>query len=411
MNRLNSVETRMGPDLRDAIEAMPGLGGVALWVKFLDSDDPELIACTDGFHVEAGPGYEKYDDAERRFIVLHELLHVALAHPARGREMERRTEDFDAQLYNISCDAIINAALEGVRSIHTPDGAVTLGELLSPLGYWKKDDSPAEVVRQWSSEALYRLLAKNRERIDLRALDPNTGFNGRDLAPAIGSLQTEGDDSTEEEIRAWSSRLKMARGSLAGIFNRLVRELPRVKTPWERILRDLLHRHARRKRRLDPSRPARRWLALERDLTEREGVDLPFERATSATRTGRIALAVDTSGSIDESLLSRFAAEVAAVLEQAEPLLRLIVCDADVHQVYDFSGRGGAKMLRGFRFKGGGGTDFRPAIVEAAKWKPDLLIYLTDLQGDAGEEPAFPVLWAVPEGKAEAPWGKIVELG
>lgn len=68
-------------------------------MKFLDSDDPELIACTDGVHVDAGPGYEKYAAAERRFIVLHEVLHVALAHPARGREMERRTEDFDAQLY------------------------------------------------------------------------------------------------------------------------------------------------------------------------------------------------------------------------------------------------------------------------------------------------------------------------
>jgi hypothetical protein len=98
MNRLNSGATRMGPDLRDAIETMPGLGGVALWVKFLDSDDSELIACADGVHVEAGPRYEKYDDAERRFIVLHELLHVALAHPAREREMERRTEDFDARL-------------------------------------------------------------------------------------------------------------------------------------------------------------------------------------------------------------------------------------------------------------------------------------------------------------------------
>jgi len=39
--------------------------------------------------------------------------------------------------------------------------------------------------------------------------------------------------------------------------------------------------------------------------------------------------------------------------------------------IYDFSGREGAKGLRGFRFKGGGGTDFRPAIAEAAKWEPD----------------------------------------
>jgi hypothetical protein len=182
----------MGPDLRDAIEVMPGLGGVALWVKFLDSDDPELIACTDGVHVEAGPGYETYDDAERRFIILHELLHVALAHPARGRKMERRTEDFDAQLYNVACDAIINAALDGARGVHITDGAVMFGELLSPLGYWKKDDSPAEAVRRWSSEALYHLLSKNRERIDLPALDPNAGFNGRDLAPAMGNSQPAG---------------------------------------------------------------------------------------------------------------------------------------------------------------------------------------------------------------------------
>jgi len=91
-------------------------------------------------------------------------------------------------------------------------------------------------------------------------------------------------------------------------------------------------------------------------------------------------------------------------------MLRLIVCHADVHQVQDFSGREGAKMLRGFEFKGGGGTDFRPAIAEAAKWKPDLQIYLPDLQGNTGDEPPFQVLWAVPEGKAEVPWGKIVEL-
>jgi hypothetical protein len=35
---------------------------------------------------------------------------------------------------------------------------------------------------------------------------------------------------------------------------------------------------------------------------------------------------------------------------------------------------------------------------------------MTNLQGDGGAEPSFPVLWAVPEGKTEAPWGKIVEL-
>ncbi|MBO0859706.1 MAG: hypothetical protein J2P21_14705 [Chloracidobacterium sp.] len=38
------------------------------------------------------------------------------------------------------------------------------------------------------------------------------------------------------------------------------------------------------------------------------------------------------------------------------------------------------------------------------------LIYLTDLEGDAGVEPAFPVLWAMSEGKVSVPRYKIVEL-
>ena len=415
MNRLHQVTTRMGPDLRDAIEAMPGLGGIALWVKFLDSDAPGLIARTDGVHVEVGSRYAQYTDAERRFIVLHELLHVALAHPTRERELKKRCQDFDPRLYNTACDAIINAALDGVRGISRPDGAVTFEQVLKPIGQWGKDDRSAEVVRQWSSEALYHLLAKNRRRLHLRSLNSNSGFGSQDIVSSPGGLavpssQPQDDNSTEETIRAWSSRLKIARGSLAGVLARLAQELPKVKTPWERILRDLLFRHAQRKRRPDPSRPTRRWLALEGDLRQREGVDLPFERASRAARTGRIAIAVDTSGSIDNSILKRFAAEVAAVLEQTEPLLRLIVCDADVHQVHDFIGREAAQQLRGFQFKGGGGTDFRPAITEATKWKPDLLIYLTDLEGEAGDEPKYPVLWALLEGSADAPWGKVVEL-
>jgi hypothetical protein len=38
------------------------------------------------------------------------------------------------------------------------------------------------------------------------------------------------------------------------------------------------------------------------------------------------------------------------------------------------------------------------------------LIYLTDLEGEAGSEPKYPVLWAVPEGGAKAPWGRVIDL-
>jgi hypothetical protein len=394
---------------------MPGLGGIALWVKFIDTDDPLTVAATDGIYVEAGPLYSEYNVYERRFILLHELLHVALAHPARTMEMMKRCQDFDPHLYNIACDAIINASLGDIRGILAPDKSVSLERVLTLIGQWKKGDDVAQAVRRWSSEALYYAMIDSGKLAELYAVEMELTPDNGDIIATPGSLGagcslSEADASAEETIRSWSSRLATARGSLAGILTRLARELPRVKTPWERILRDLLFRHAQRKRRPDPSSPTRRWLALESHFNQHEGVDLPFERATRATRTGRIALAVDTSGSINDKLLSRFAAEVAAVIEQTGALLYLMVSDAGVHSAQELAGKDGARLMRGFKFKGGGGTDFRPAIAEAARWKPDLLIYLTDLEGEAGDQPKFPVLWAIPEGRPRAPWGTLVEL-
>jgi len=45
-------------------------------------------------------------------------------------------------------------------------------------------------------------------------------------------------------------------------------------------------------------------------------------------------------------------------------------------------------------------------------WKPDVAVYLTDLEGPCGEKPLFPVMWAVIPGydHAAAPFGRIVHL-
>jgi Putative metallopeptidase domain len=190
VSRLDSVTTRIGPDLRDAIEVMPGLGGIALWVKFLDSDDPSLVARTDGIHVEAGPRYSEYDGTERRFILLHELLHVALAHPARAREMKKRHQDLDHRLYNIACDAIINTALDGVHCIRAPNEVVTLEKVLTVLGQWKEGDNTAEVIRRWSSEALYLAMVRSSKRVFLHALDADSHLKSEDIMATPSSIKS-----------------------------------------------------------------------------------------------------------------------------------------------------------------------------------------------------------------------------
>lgn len=410
MNRLTRVANKMGADLREGIERLPGLGGIALFVQFADSEDPKKVAFTDGRTVWAGPRYLDYEEAERLFIILHELLHVGLAHPARAREMRLRHADFDPRIFNIACDAIINASLLGVRGLRCPKDAVSLEVLLKLLELWPENKGIGEVVRQWSSEALYYTL--RRARAQVLASKMAEGY-AEDLeggdGPAQGPKGAE-EESADETMRAWRSRLMMARGALAGVLSRLAKELPEVRTPWERVLRDYLYRLARRKRTPDPSRPSRRWLALERGMRVTEGVELPFERGISASKSARLAVGVDTSGSIDDQILGRFVAEICAIISKLDPTVRMIVCDADVHQVFDLSGAEAIKFLRHLNFKGGGGTDFRPAIEAAAEWKPDCMIYLTDLEGEAGDAPRFPVMWAIPPGGASAPWGRTIEL-
>lgn len=308
-----------------------------------------------------------------------------------------------------NCDSIINASLLGVRGLRCPKDAVSLEELLKLLELWPENKSVGEVVRQWSSEALYYALMRARDQVlaskTVSAYTCDLEGDGR--IPAAGGDE---EASADETLRAWRSRLVMARGALAGVLSRLAKELPEVKTPWERVLRDYLYRLARRKRSPDPSRPSRRWLALERVMRETEGVELPFERGVSASKSARLVVGFDTSASIGDDILARFVAELSAIITKLDPTVRLVVCDAAVHQVFDLAGAEAVRFLRGLKLKGGGGTDFRPAIAAAAAWKPDVMIYLTDLEGEAGEPPRFPVLWATPAGGAATPWGRRIEL-
>jgi predicted metal-dependent peptidase len=55
---------------------------------------------------------------------------------------------------------------------------------------------------------------------------------------------------------------------------------------------------------------------------------------------------------------------------------------------------------------GGGDTDFAPLLAEAGRHRPDIAVVLTDLQGPAGRQPPWPVIWAVPSRSAPAaPFG------
>ena len=62
------------------------------------------------------------------------------------------------------------------------------------------------------------------------------------------------------------------------------------------------------------------------------------------------------------------------------------------------------------KFKGGGGTDFAPALKEASKIPNDLVIYITDGIGKFGNRPNIKnLLWVLTKDR-EVPFGKKIVM-
>ena len=85
--------------------------------------------------------------------------------------------------------------------------------------------------------------------------------------------------------------------------------------------------------------------------------------------------------------------------------------DAAVHEVVKITKF--SNLLNKIKFKGGGGTDFRPVFdkVKELNIFPELLIYLTDAYGSFPEkQPNYPVLWCLTEENSVVPWGHSVHI-
>jgi predicted metal-dependent peptidase len=436
-------------DLESAIEYLPGLASLALWCRFADTDE-QAIAFTDGSTIYAGADYENFDVKERRFICLHEILHIALCHPQRFAELEKReTVSFNPKLLNIAADAIINGSLENLTGIETPSDAWTLARIWQCLE--KSEDvanpdtsnknsahysyntslsqQPRKIanltrgdfvkINRWSCEELYYFLKTRCQTetefytilVDFDAKDSLAGDLRRKECKTCNPSDSQSAlAEASEEKRNWQQRLNLLRGSAPELLERLAGELPRVETPWEQVFRNVVQTAFKEAIQTNYSRPSRRWLALEKDYAAEAGVNLPFAPDTFKKRGTRLTVALDTSGSIDRELLSRFLAEIAALCEFNQRILVLIVGDAVVHKIVEIDWRNATAELSAIKYTGGGGTDFRPVIEAASEYKPDALVYLTDLYGEAGDEPDFPVIWTTHGAAGKVPWGEQIEL-
>lgn len=432
------------PAIQRMVEYAPATGSLALWVRHQDVDEAEsdVSASNDGLTIRYAPSFERLSLARQTGLVAHQVLHVALRHAPRYLELRRQLGDVDLELFNICADAIVNSTLRHLSWLEIAPKAILLEELLFKV--FGTSEDPTKALLEWDLERLYRAIDDRRINPSARrsgkretrngkvdAQNATQGSQNRSQSARVDGVRSfrtrslgqyesrdlfpneEGSNPETETERAREWRERIVRGHAGdgahSMLRSLLADLPKVHTPWEQLLRTRLARGLSQRRALSWSRPARSYIANQGRT--RGGQRMPWEPGWSSNQAvARLAVMVDVSGSIDETLLTRFAREIAAITRRHEARAVIIVGDFRVRKVVVFEP--GLTDLDGVECHGGGGTDFSPLLEEADRWSPDIGVFLTDLEGPASYRPAFPVLWAVPKSQADAtaPFGHLLVL-
>lgn len=403
---------RAAPALRALAEADPAIAALSLWCVHRDGEATQ----TAGDLITYGTDFEALPPHEQRGLAAHHVLHVALRHPARMADLEQRLgAGFDAPLYNLAADALVNEAL--LLADHAlPRPAVTLTELLQrALG---QRASAEDALAAWDVDRLYFALVAAQDgqgggRQEAEDYAQQQQFDA-DMKAAPGEADAVGG---AEQAARWQQHMSRAMDAgrqsgrgIGRIAHRLA-DVPAPRIPWEVLLRRLLTQAVTVMPQPNPRRPARRWIAgvahAAQTGTRTPGFQ-PGQRPL--TDVPRIAVGLDASSSIDDARLALFWSEVTGIARRMRAELHLIVFDDAIrHQQRLDPSRTQFDLPDLPR---GGGTAFVPVIAEAQRLGSAALVMLTDLEGDAGPRPkGLDVIWTVPDaGALVVPFGRLVDM-
>lgn len=371
-----------------------GFFGLLLMHMKFALDGNVRTAATDGERIYFDPKFlDEISDRELRFILMHEIMHVALRHTFR-------TGSRSNTAFNIACDIVVNS------NILQASGMDISSISLARYGESMHKTPSGDEGFNYTAEEVYEMLPEALKNSDRQA---RPGIFSDDHSK-WGSVS---DEALEAE---WSNRMRDAfeavlargrgkgRGTLPAGVERTLNELMHPKADWRTLLNDFVQEEVVDYSFMPPDRRSSDSPFLLPDFNDTEFT------------VKNILFMIDTSASMTDAEITQAYSEVKGAVDQFGGRLEgwLGFFDAAVVPPEAFADESEFRVIRP---KGGGGTSFEAVFEYVRKEMSGMeiasIIILTDGYAPfPGEDAAMgiPVLWMINNGQVNPPWGRVVRM-
>jgi predicted metal-dependent peptidase len=317
-------------------------------------------------------------EAELRFVMAHELLHVGLRH-------DIRRQGRDPFLWNVACDYVINAWLVEMKVGTLPH----VGALYDPT------------LSGESAEAIYNRMAADMRKY--RKLMTMRGVGGTDVLERRGTEWWAGAEGVSLDDFYRSALAQglgyheaQGRGYLPAGLVEEIQALAQPPIPWDVELARWFDRY------FPPLELHRSYARPSRRQSATPDIPLPRWVPPQDWESGRtFGVILDTSGSMDRSLLAKALGAIASyAISRDVPAVRVVFCDA---ATYDQGYMRAEDIAGEVHVRGRGGTILQPGVdlLENADDFPadGPILLITDGYCDKlAFDPRRPHAYLIPEG-------------
>ena len=381
----------------------------------------------------------KFKLKEILYVICHEIDHIVLNHPA---EMVKANPSKDEQTFyefNLAADASVNDRIdheikaENRAFLAHPDGVITskvlakmyeIKHLLSMENYayyfgmisGKKQKNAENAPGNGQDSMMQQQNRQDGTEQGDSSVSGQQSEDGDEIVTAAncGELTDHnweaGDDAEDAQavVREFVNAAvdmmnEESRGLMPAHFMSQVEFINKPPVlSWQAILKKYVGTISANKRKTR--------MRLNRRQPERFDLSGRVD-----DKVLKIAVAIDTSGSVDDHMISQIFNEIFAILAKRKHEITVIECDAQVQRVYRAKNVGEIQK----KVAGRGGTMFTPVIkyINNDKYFRDaLLIYFTDGFGEREipKPKTYRNLWVVFEDErhlsVKEPYGVVLKL-